>query len=78
MVFFRESYWTRETIVATQVLIQNCYDQRKDVCLCFIDYDKVQHHEQIAQLRKLDKKRYQMHKNNNGLYEINSLIGNVA
>lgn len=55
---FRQGLGTREAIVATQVLIQNCYDQRKNVCLCFIDYekafDKVQHHKLIAQLRKLD------------------------
>lgn len=55
---FRQGLGTREAIVATQVLVQNCYDQRKDVCLCFLDYekafDRVQHHKLIQLLRKLD------------------------
>lgn len=55
---FRQGLGTREAIVATQVLVQNCYDQRKDVCLCFIDYekafDRVQHHKLMQLLRGLD------------------------
>lgn len=56
---FRQGLGTREAIVATQVLVQNCYDQRKDVCLCFIDYEKafdqVQHHKLMQFLKKLEK-----------------------
>jgi len=37
---FRRCLGTREALVATQVLIQNCNDQRKDIMLCFIDYEK--------------------------------------
>ena len=55
---FRQGLGTREAIVATQVLVQNCYDQRKDVFLCFLDYekafDRVQHHKLMQILRKLD------------------------
>lgn len=55
---FREDLGTREAIVATQVLVQNCYDQRKNICLCFIDYekafDRVQHHKLISILREMD------------------------
>ena len=49
---------TREALVATQVLVQNCHDMRKEVVLCFIDYekafDKVQHHKLIQILKQLD------------------------
>lgn len=55
---FRQGLGTREAIVATQVLVQNCYDQRKDVYLCFIDYekafDRVQHHKLMQLLKRLD------------------------
>lgn len=55
---FRRRLGTREALVATQVLVQNCHDQRKDICLCFIDYekafDKVQHCKLIKILRNLD------------------------
>ena len=55
---FRQGLGTREAIVATQVLVQNCYDQRKNVCLCFIDYekafDRVQHHKLMQLLKRLD------------------------
>jgi len=55
---FRQGLGTREALVATQVLVQNCYDQRKDVCLCFIDYekafDRVQHYKLMQLLKKLD------------------------
>ena len=37
---FRQGLGTREALVATQVLVQNCYDQRNDVAMCFIDYEK--------------------------------------
>lgn len=46
----------RESIVATQALVQNYYDQRKDVCC--IDYEKafyrVQHHRLMEILKKTD------------------------
>lgn len=55
---FRQGLGTRDAIVATQVLVQNCHDQRKDVCLCFIDYekafDRVQHHLLMKLLKRLD------------------------
>lgn len=53
---FRQGLGTREALVATQVLVQNCHDQRKDVCLCFIDFekafDRVQHQKLLAILRQ--------------------------
>lgn len=54
---FRQGLGTREAIVATQVLVQNCHDQRRDVCLCFVDYekafDRVQHHKLMKILKTL-------------------------
>lgn len=54
---FRQGLGTRETIAATQVQIQNYYDQRKDVCLCFLNYEKAfdrgQHHKRTL-FRKLN------------------------
>lgn len=37
---FRRGLVTREALVATQVLVQKCYDQRKEAAMCFIDYRK--------------------------------------
>lgn len=55
---FREGMGTREAMVATQVLIQNCCDVKKDICLCFVDYekafDRVEHHRLMQLLRNLD------------------------
>lgn len=55
---FRRGLGTREALVATQVLVQNCYDQRKDVAMCFIDYekafDRVRHQKLVQILRRLD------------------------
>lgn len=55
---FRRGLGTREALVATQVLVQNCHDQRKDICLCFLDYekafDRVQHHKLMLLLKKFD------------------------
>ena len=55
---FKRGLGTREALVAIQVLVQKCYDQRKDVILCFIDYekafDKVQHSKLVQILRELD------------------------
>ena len=55
---FRRGLGTREALVATQVLVQNCYDQRKNVMMCFIDYekafDRVQHHKLVEILKRLD------------------------
>jgi len=55
---FRRGLGTREALVATQVLIQNFNDQRKDKMLCFIDYekafDRVQHPKLIQILNRLD------------------------
>lgn len=55
---FRQGMGTREAIVATQVLVQNCHDVRKDICLCFIDYekafDRVEHPKLMQLLRSLD------------------------
>jgi len=30
----------REVLYCMQLLVQKCYDQRKDVFICFIDYQK--------------------------------------
>jgi len=44
---FKDGLGTREALFCTQVLVQNCQDVKKDVFLCFIDYekafDRVQH-----------------------------------
>lgn len=37
---FKSGFGTREAIFSLQTLVQNCQDQRKDVFLCFIDYEK--------------------------------------
>lgn len=37
---FRQGLGTREAIVELQVLGQNCYNHKKDVCLGFINYEK--------------------------------------
>lgn len=37
---FKSGFGTREAIFSLQMLIQNCLDQRKDVFICFIDYEK--------------------------------------
>jgi len=55
---FNRILGTREALVAIQVLIQKCNDQRKDIMMCFIDYekafDRVQHHILIQILNRLD------------------------
>lgn len=55
---FRQGLGTREALVATQVLVQNCYDQRKNVIMCFIDFekafDRVQHQKLLQILRRMD------------------------
>ncbi|XP_030753084.1 uncharacterized protein LOC115880093 [Sitophilus oryzae] len=55
---FRQGLGNREALAATKILVQNCYDQRKNACLCFIDYEKafdsVQHHKLMQLLRRLD------------------------
>lgn len=49
---------TREALVAAQVWVQNCHDQRKDVMICFIDYekafDRVQHLKIVQVIKRLD------------------------
>lgn len=52
---FRNALGTREAMFALNVLLQKCRDQRKDVFVCFIDYekafDRVQHEKLINILR---------------------------
>lgn len=44
---FRNAFGTREALFAFNTLLQKCRDQRKDVFVCFVDYekafDRVQH-----------------------------------
>lgn len=52
---------TKESILATQVLVQNCHTQTRDVIICFIDtekvFDRFQHLNLIQLLRRLDTDR---------------------
>lgn len=54
---FKNGLGTREALFSMQTLIQNCLDQRKDVFLCFIDYekafDKVKHELLIKYLQEM-------------------------
>jgi hypothetical protein len=54
---FKNGLGTREAIFSMQTLIQNCLDQRKDVFICFIDYEKafdnVKHELMIKYLQEL-------------------------
>jgi hypothetical protein len=38
---FKNSLDTRKTPYCMQLFVQKCYDQRKDVFTCFIDYQKI-------------------------------------
>lgn len=53
---FRQGFGTREALYSLNVLLQKCRDQQKDVCLCFIDYqkafDSVKHTELTGLLRE--------------------------
>lgn len=55
---FRQGFGTREALFSLSVLLQKCRDQRKDVYLCFIDYekafDRVKHSPLINMLQKAD------------------------
>ena len=37
---FRHIFGTRETMLSVNILLQKCFDQRKHVHVCFIDYEK--------------------------------------
>jgi len=37
---FKSGFGTREAIFSLQTLVQNCFDQKKDIFLAFIDYEK--------------------------------------
>ncbi|XP_030765797.1 uncharacterized protein LOC115889859 [Sitophilus oryzae] len=54
---FKNGFGTREAIFSLQTLVQNCQDQRKDVFMCFIDYEKtfdnVKHNLLVSYLRNL-------------------------
>lgn len=55
---FRAGLGTREALFAIQALIQNCRDVRKDIFMCFVEYekafDRVQHEKLINILRRTD------------------------
>lgn len=55
---FKGGTGTREALFCVQVLVQNCCDVKKDVFLCFLDYekafDKVQHHKLMEILSTID------------------------
>lgn len=54
---FRNALGTREALFALNILLQKCRDQRKDIYVCFIDYekafDRVQHGTLLNLLRTL-------------------------
>lgn len=66
---FRQGFGTREALFSLTVLLQKCRDQRKDVYMCFIDYQKafdcVKHTEliRLLQERKIDKNDLRFIKN---------------
>ena len=55
---FKNWFGTREAIFSIQTLVQSCQDQKKDVFMCFIDYEKafdnVKHDLLILYLKDLD------------------------
>ena len=55
---FKEGTGTREALFGLQVLIQNCRDVKKDVFLCFIDFekafDKVKHNKLLTILSSMN------------------------
>lgn len=55
---FRNALGTREALFALNILLQKCRDQRKDVFVCFVDYekafDRVQHIQLINILRNME------------------------
>ena len=55
---FENGFETREAIFSIQTLVQSCQDQKKDVFMCFIDYEKafdnVKHDLLILYLKDLD------------------------
>lgn len=62
---FKDGTGTREALFGLQVLIQNCQDVKKDVFLCFIDYekafDKVKHDKLLAILSSMDIEKTSLH-----------------
>lgn len=55
---FRNALGTREALFALNILLQKCRDQRKDVYMCFVDFekafDRVQHIKLINILENKD------------------------
>lgn len=37
---YRKNLGTREALAGTLLLVLNCYEHRKDVIMCFIDFKK--------------------------------------
>lgn len=66
---FRAGMGTREAIFTLQMLLQKCYDQRKDIFVCFIDlekaFDTINHTKliQLIQNTGLDDKDIRLIKN---------------
>lgn len=40
---FKGGLITQKALFCMQLLVQKCYDQRKDVFICFIDYYRERH-----------------------------------
>lgn len=55
---FKKAMGTREALFGVKILVQNCQDANRDVCLCFIDYekafDRVKHAKMIEILRSMN------------------------
>jgi len=55
---FLKGLGTREAFFSMKLLIQKCYDQRRDMFICFKDYQKafgnVKHNLLLARLQEID------------------------
>lgn len=79
---FRNALGTREALFALNVLLQKCRDQRKDIFVCFVDFekafDRVQHDKLIQILKNtgIDDKDVRIIKNLYWKQTANVKIGN--
>lgn len=81
---FRNAFGTREALFGINVMLQKCRDQRKDVFICFLDYekafDRIHHDKLLAMLEEigLDRQDIQLIKNLYWGQTANIRIGNIT